>query len=658
VTDDLARGSGATASAATPAEAGTQKPSERTAHAGAGGLVLAALGIVFGDIGTSPLYALQTVFSIDDGAVRPTVDDVYGVVSMMFWSVTLIVSVKYIGILMRADNEGEGGVMALTALARRLYAGRTASTAPLVVIGILGVSLFYGDSLITPAISVLSAVEGVRVAAPALGHVVVPAAAVILTALFAVQRFGTGRVGALFGPVMVLWFAALGVAGIAGIVAHPGVLKGLSPTYAIAFVIGHPVIAFIAMGAIVLVITGAEALYADMGHFGRSPILRGWFFAVFPALTLNYLGQASLIISHPDSVSSPFFLLFPDWARLPMVVLATAATVIASQAVITGAFSLSRQAVQLGLLPPVTVRQTSKHEGGQIYLPGINGLLFVGVLVVMLTFGSAERLATAYGVSVTGALVIDTLLMLLVARVLWHWRPWQLALAGVAFGGLELTFLAANLSKVAHGGWLPLLIAVVVFTLMTTWRKGREIVAGNRRRQEGSLREFVDDLYARGLPRVPGTAVFPHPGKETTPLALRANVEHNKILHEDVLIVSASSANIPHVPVADRFEVDHLGHEDDRIQHLSVRFGFSDEPNLPEALAQACETGVLPSGTIHTMDASFFLSRGPIRRTRTKGMAQWRKIVFLRLAHNAADPAAYFGLPVDRTVTMGSPVDV
>ena len=658
MTDDLVRGSGATVSAATPPDAATKQPSERTAHAWAGGLVLAALGIVFGDIGTSPLYALQTVFSIDDGAVRPTVDDVYGVVSMMFWSVTLIVSVKYIGILMRADNEGEGGVMALTALARRLYAGRTASTAPLVIIGIVGVSLFYGDSLITPAISVLSAVEGVRVAAPALEHMVVPAAAVILTLLFAVQRFGTGRVGAQFGPVMLLWFAALSVAGVAGIVAHPGVLKGLSPTYAIAFVIGHPGIAFIAMGAIVLVITGAEALYADMGHFGRSPILRGWFFVVFPALTLNYLGQASLIISRPDAVSSPFFLLFPDWARLPMVLLATAATVIASQAVITGAFSLSRQAVQLGLLPPVTVRQTSKHEGGQIYLPGVNVALFVGVLVVMLTFGSAERLATAYGVSVTGALVIDTVLMLLVARVLWHWRPWQLVLAAVAFGGLELTFLAANLSKVAHGGWLPLLIAVVVFTLMTTWRKGREIVAGNRRKQEGSLREFVDDLYVRGLPRVPGTAVFPHPGKETTPLALRANVEHNKILHEDVLIVSASSANIPHVPVSDRFEIDHLGHEDDRIQHLSVRFGFSDEPNLPQALAQACETGVLPSGTIQVLDASFFLSRGPIRRTRAKGMARWRKILFLRLAHNAADPAAYFGLPVDRTVTMGSPVDV
>jgi KUP system potassium uptake protein len=304
------------------------------------------------------------------------------------------------------------------------------------------------------------------------------------------------------------------------------------------------------------------------------------------------------------------------------------------------------------------VRQTSEHEGGQIYLPGVNAFLYVGVMVVMLAFGSAERLATAYGVSVTGALVVDTVLMLLVAKALWHWKPWQLALAAVAFGGAELTFLAGNLSKVAHGGWLPLLIAVIVFTVMTTWRRGREMVAANRRKQEGSLREFVDDLYARGLPRVAGTAVFPHPDKATTPLALRANVEHNKILHEDVIIVSASSANVPHVPPADRFEIDHLGYEDDRIQHLSVRFGFSDEPDLPLALAQACESGVLDRTRIRVQDASFFLSRGALRRTKAKGLAPWRKVLFLRLAHNAADPAAYFGLPVDRTVTMGSPVDV
>jgi KUP system potassium uptake protein len=647
-----------TASATTtPGSPGPGTPGAQH-HGPRGGLLLAALGIVFGDIGTSPLYALQTVFSIDDAAVRPTQGDVYGVISMMFWSVTLIVSVKYIEVLMRADNDGEGGVMALTALARRLYAGRTTRTAPLVVLGVLGVSLFYGDSLITPAISVLSAVEGVRVASPDLGHVVVPVAAVILTALFAVQRFGTGRVGALFGPVTLIWFASLAAAGLGAVVTHPYVLRGLSPTYAVLFVLDHPEIAFIAMGAVVLVITGAEALYADMGHFGRPPIARAWFFVVFPALTLNYLGQASLILRHPQTVSSPFFLLFPSWAHVPMIVLATAATVIASQAVISGAFSLTRQAVQLGLLPPVTVRHTSEHEGGQVYLPGVNALLFVGVMVVMLSFRSAERLATAYGVSVTGALVVDTLLMLVVARVLWRWSPWKLAVAAVAFGGVELTFLAANLSKVAHGGWLPLLIALVVFTVMTTWRRGREIVAGNRRRQEGSLAEFVDDVHLRQLPRVDGTAVFPHPGKDTTPLALRANVKHNKVLHHAVLIVSATSENVPHVPVAARFTFDHLGRTDDGIQHLTVRFGFSEEPDLPEAVRQACEARALERDTLDVAEASYFLSRGPIRRTRAPGMAQWRKVLFLGLARNAADPTAYFGLPPDRTVTMGSPVEV
>ena len=438
--------------------------------------MLAALGVVFGDIGTSPLYALQTVFSIDHGAVRPTVVDVYGVISLMFWSVTLIVTVKYVSVLMRADNDGEGGVMALAALAQRLYSGRSQRTTLLLGLGIVGVSLFYGDSLITPAISVLSAVEGLQVAAPGLAHVVVPVAAVILCCLFAAQRFGTGKVGRLFGPVTVLWFAAMAAAGLSQVVRHPEVLKGLSPTYGLMFVVAHPVTTFVAMGAIVLVITGAEALYADMGHFGRPPIRRAWLYVVLPALTLNYLGQAALILHSPGSAANPFFLLLPGWARLPMVVLATAATVIASQAVISGAFSLSRQAMQLGLLPPVTVRQTSEHSGGQIYLPGVNAVLFVGVLAVTLTFRSSARLATAYGVSVTGALLVDTVLLLLVGRVLWHWQWWKVALAAVGFGGVEATFLAANLSKVAHGGWLPLLVAAAVFTVMATWRRGRAIV--------------------------------------------------------------------------------------------------------------------------------------------------------------------------------------
>src|SRR3954452_2963215 len=642
---------GATAPAPDPAP-----PAQRHGRS-AGGLLLAALGIVFGDIGTSSLYALQTVFSIDDGAVRPTEGDVYGVISMMFWSVTLIVSIKYIGVLMRADNDGEGGVMALTALPRRLY-NRSPRSSVLVILGVLGVSLFYGDSLITPAISVLSAVEGVRVVAPGLGHLVVPVAAVILTALFAVQRFGTGKVGALFGPVTLLWFAALAAAGVRGIVAEPGVVKGLSPTYAVLFVFDHPGIAFMAMGAVVLVITGAEALYADMGHFGRPPIARAWFFVVFPALTLNYLGQASLILRHPESVSSPFYLLFPGWAQLPMVVLATAATVIASQAVISGAFSLSRQAVQLGLLPPVTVRQTSEHEGGQIYLPGVNAALFAGVMAVMLTFRTAERLATAYGVAVTGALVIDTVLMLLVARVLWHWSAWQLAVAAVAFGAVELTFLSANLSKVLHGGWLPLLIAVVVFTVMTTWRRGREIVAGNRAKSEGRLEDFVQEICERGVHRVPGVAVFPHPGKDTTPLALRANVEVNEVRHESVLIVSAKAANVPHVHPDERFSCDNLGNPDDRIQYLCVTFGFSEAPDLPGALLQAREAGILEPGIDDVESARWFLSRGCIQRPSAPGMIRWRKSLFLFLAHNAADPTAYFGLPRHRTVTMGSAVDL
>ena len=643
---------------AQPRETAPDAAAPAAAHSAGSGLVLAALGVVFGDIGTSPLYALETVFSIDDGAVQPTPADVYGVISLMFWAVTLIVSVKYVGVVMRADNDGEGGVMALAALARRLYTGRTQHAGLLLVVGIVGVSLFYGDSLITPAISVLSAVEGLEVVAPGMSRAVLPIAVVIVVLLFAGQRFGTGRVGRLFGPVTLLWFAALAAGGLYRAVSEPAVLEALSPTFGVAFILAHPGIAFVALGAVVLVITGAEALYADMGHFGRQPILRAWFFVVFPALTLNYLGQAALILDHPGSHDDPFFLLFPHWARLPMVVLATAATVIASQAVISGAFSLSRQGMQLGLLPPLTVRQTSEHEGGQIYLPGVNAGLLVGVLVLMLSFGSSQRLATAYGVSVTGALVVDTVLLLLVARVLWHWPAWKLALAGVAFGVAEVTFLAANLSKVAHGGWLPLLIAAVVFTVMTTWRRGREIVTQNRKAKEGSLREFVDEVHSSGLPRVPGTAVFPHPGKDTVPLALRANTDHNHVLHEAVIIVSARAENVPHVPLGERLTVDELGYDGDGIQHLSVRFGFSDVPDLPGALRQACADGVFDD-TVHDVEhASYFVSRGSLRRSAAPGMRGWRKALFIGLAHNAADPAAYFGLPVERTVVMGSDVDV
>ena len=645
-----------------PAEtpAGMTEPDEPGGH-GRRGLVaagLAALGVVFGDIGTSPLYALKTVFTIDGGIVKATPDDVYGVVSLMFWSITIIVSIKYLGVLMRADNDGEGGVMALAALAQRLYKHKRRSTGLFLIIGIVGVALFYGDSIITPAVSVLSAVEGLQVAAPGIGHLTVPIAAAILTVLFLVQRFGTGKVGNLFGPVMVLWFAVIAAAGLVMVVQHPSVLQGLSPTWAVVFVVAHPVIAFVAMGAVVLVITGAEALYADMGHFGRSPIRRAWFLVVFPALTLNYLGQASLVLHDPATRTNPFLLLFPEALRLPVVVLATVATIIASQAVISGAFSLSRQAVQLGLLPPLTIRQTSKEESGQIYLPVVNGLLFLGVLAIMLAFGSSARLATAYGVSVTGALVVDSILLLLVAPLLWHWATWKVVLAAVAFGGLELTFLAGNLSKVAHGGWVPLLIAAAVILVMTTWRRGRQLVSEDRREKEGSLADFVVEIRTEDLARVPGVAVFPHPNRETTPLALRANVDHNHVLHERVIVVSIETVGVPQVPRHKRFSYDELGYADDGIEHLTIRFGFSETPDVPAALRMACVSDVLDLDPDAMDHASFFISRGTIRRTRAAGMVRWRKGLFVALAHNAADPAARFQLPSERTVTMGSDVDI
>ena len=624
---------------------------------GMAALVVAALGVVFGDIGTSPLYSLQTVFSLDHNKVQATPVDVYGVISLVFWSITLIVSVKYVTILMRADNHGEGGVLALAALIRRMAGPHSALTVRVILLAIVGASLFYGDSVITPAISVLSAVEGLKVSAPSLADLVVPISVTILTILFVSQRFGTHRIGALFGPVMTIWFVVIGVAGLTQVLPHPEILKGLSPSYAAAFVAEHPFIAFVALGAVVLCITGAEALYADMGHFGRPPIRRAWFFLVFPALTLNYLGQGSLILGDPSAISSPFFLLLPGWARIPMVVLATAATVIASQAVITGAFSVSRQAVQLGLLPPLRIRQTSEHEAGQVYLPAVNWALFAGVLVLILAFRSSERLATAYGIAVTGALLVDTVLLIVVARRRWHWRPWRLVLAAVTFGGIELSFLGANLTKVLSGGWLPLLIAATVALVMTTWRKGREITVRNRTAAEGSLQDFIEKVREHQITRVRGTGVFPHPTKDTTPLALRANVEHNHVLHEQVLIVSVRPEGVPHVKPSEQLTADDLGYNDDGIMHLTVRYGFFDTPDLPAAVEKAAAEGLVPS-EVDTDDASYFLSRGALRRTDGAGMSRWRKQLFIVLAHNAGDPAEIFALPRSRTVIMGSDVDV
>jgi KUP system potassium uptake protein len=623
-------------------------------------LLVGALGVVYGDIGTSPLYAMQTVFSLDGGVVRPTAGDVFGVVSLVFWSITLIVSVKYVVFILRADNDGEGGVMALAALVRGALKRAGTRRAVLIMgLGVLGAALFYGDSVITPAISVLSAVEGLEVSSPSLAEVVVPVALVILVLLFVVQRWGTERVGRLFGPVMLVWFGCLGLAGVAGVIRRPGILAGLSPTYAVAFVADHPYIAFVAMGAVVLAITGAEALYADMGHFGRRSIRRAWFAVVFPALTLNYLAQGALILRDPAGRSNPFFLLLPGWSRLPMVVLATAATVIASQAVISGAFSVSRQALRLGFLPHLRIRHTSRHSYGQIYVPGVNWALFAAVLVVVVAFRSSNKLATAYGVAVTGTFLITTCLFLIVARIKWRWPAWRLVVLGIAFGGVELTYFSANLSKVAHGGWLTLLIAAVVFTVMVTWQRGRQLVTARRLEMEGPLSDFLAELRAEGVPRVPGVAVFPHPNKETTPLALRANVTHYRVLHERVVIISGQTANVPHIPWSRRLTVDDLGDPGDGVMHVNAVFGFQDRMDFPEVLRRAARR---PDATelagLDPDQVSYFVSRVTLSLTRQRGLAGWRKRLFVAMAHNAASQAEFLGLPNERTVVLSAEVGV
>jgi KUP system potassium uptake protein len=512
--------------------------------------------------------------------------------------------------------------------------------------------------MITPAISVLSAVEGLEVAAPSLESLVVPITLVVLVGLFSIQRFGTGAVGRLFGPVMAIWFAILALAGGVQVAGDPEILKALSPSYAVDFFAEHFGIAFIALGSVVLAVTGAEALYADMGHFGRPPIRRAWFFLVFPALTLNYLGQGSLILQTPSSIDNPFFLLLPHWSRTPMVLLATFATVIASQAVISGAFSVTRQAVQLGFLPRLRILHTSNEEVGQVFVPSINRGLMVIVAGLVIGFGSSAALASAYGIAVTGTLAIDTILFFVVVHKLWKKPLWMAIGGAAAFLFVDLSFLAANVSKVFHGGWFPLLIALLAFTVLITWQRGREIVTGNRREQEGPLQDFVDELHAMDPPvnRVPGTGVFLSANLDTTPLAMRANVEHNKTLQESVVVLSVRTEPIPHVEPKERLVVDDLGFSDDGITHLTARFGFADEPDIPATLRLAKEAGV--ECEIDVDHASYFISRITIVRTDAPGMRRWRKKLFLGTAELASDPSEYFGLPIDRTVVMGSHVEV
>jgi KUP system potassium uptake protein len=618
-------------------------------------LALGALGVVFGDIGTSPLYAIQSVFFVDGGIVHPTEANVYGVVSLVFWTITLIVSVKYVTFVMRADNDGEGGIMALVALVQRTL-GPHRTTARLVTLGVLGAALFYGDSCITPALSVLSAVGGLKVVDPGLGGIVVPLTVGTLAALFAAEHWGTERIGGLFGPVMLVWFGTLLLAGLRVVVHRPAILKGLSPSYALSFLVHQRWVALVAMGAVVLVVTGAEALYADMGHFGRAPIRLAWFALVFPALTLNYLGQGALILGQPRATSNPFYLLLPSWSRAPMVVLAGAATVIASQAVISGTYSLTSQAIRLGFLPRVTVWHTSSTEEGQIYIPAVNWALFAIVLTLVLTFRSGARLSGAYGAAVTGTFVITTILFLCVARARWHWAMWKIALGAIVFLGLEITFFVANLPKVPHGGWVTLLIAAVMFTLMTTWQRGSRILAERRARSEESLRRFAEGLGddRSRVARVPGTAIYLNGSNITVPLALRTTVERMGALEQSVVIVAAESVKGAHAVGSDQVGVDHLGSRGHGVVLVTARFGFRDAQDIPAAVRRA-----IAAGLVHDIDldsASYFLSRARITLTHESGMAYWQKKLYLAMAQSQVDPADEMSLPGERTVVIAAEV--
>ncbi|MDT5181965.1 MAG: system potassium uptake protein [Mycobacterium sp.] len=624
------------------------------------GIVIGALGVVFGDIGTSPIYTIQTVFNPGDPHPVPiSADNVYGVVSTIFWSVMIIVTVTYVMLVMRADNNGEGGIMALITLLRRWTGTRGRRTAMFLAgLGLFGAALFFGDSMITPAISVLSAVEGLKVIAPDFEGFIVPITAVIIVALFSVQRHGTAAVGRFFGPVMIVWFVAIGACGVYGIVGNPEILKALSPTYALTFLLGHFHIAFFALAAIVLSVTGAEALYADMGHFGRRPITYGWLGLVLPACTLSYFGQGALVLADETTVSAPFFLLTPEWARIPMVLLATAATVIASQAVITGAFSVASQAAQLGYLPRLRIAHTSASTIGQIYVPWINGLLMVAVLILVFAFRSSAALAYAFGMAVTGTITITTTLFFYYARTRWKWPLWVVLTGGGLLLLVDLMFLAANMTKLVHGAWLPLLIGVVAFTVMTTWEKGREIVTRAREKAEGPLREFVDGLRDCKPPlvRTSGTAVFLNRGKETAPLAMRANVEHNRVLHRHVIVMSIDTVPVPRLSDDERITIDELGYKRDGIIHVSACYGYMERPDIPAALRLLDPAHT--EGHIDVDTPSYFLSELELTAGTEPTMAPWRKRLFIATSYITADAAKYFSLPLDRTLIIGSRIEV
>jgi KUP system potassium uptake protein len=611
-------------------------------------LMVGSLGVVYGDIGTSPLYAFkESVKAATDGT--PIGDTaVYGVVSLILWALTIIVTLKYVVIMLRADNKGEGGTLSLMALAQKAL-GPKFALIPL--LGIIGAALFYGDAVITPAISVLSAVEGLSLVTPAFDPYVVPISLVILIGLFLMQSRGTAAVGAFFGPAMTVWFLLLGIGGILQIVEHPLILVAINPYYGISFLLHHSMMSVLTLGSVFLAVTGAEALYADLGHFGRSPIRVAWLYIAFPCLALNYLGQGALVITTPDAIENPFFLLYPDWALVPMVLMATLATIIASQAVITGAYSLTQQAIQLGLLPRFDIRATSELERGQIYIPGINWMLLIAVLLLVQLFRSSTSLAAAYGIAVTGTMVITAILAFIVAWKLWRMPLWMAIALILPFLLVDIVFLGANLIKILEGGWLPLLVGACLIIIMLTWRRGSALLSERTHRDEVALDSFVKLLEKRPPNRAAGTAVFLTGNAGRVPSSLLHNLKHNKVLHVQNIVMSVETANIPYVSSEDRATVEQIS---ESFYIVRLKFGFMDEPNIPKAIPALKKLGL----KLDVMQTSFFLSRRMLKRAAHSDMPAWQDGLFIWLARRAHDASAYFHIPSDRAVEVGTQIGI
>jgi KUP system potassium uptake protein len=639
-----------TIDSASPAAASPADPTHGHSTASFGSLVMGSIGVVYGDIGTSPLYALREALVAAGGHKAPGIDNeaILGVLSLILWALIIVVTLKYVVLLLRADNNGEGGPLALMALAQRAIG----SSGPVVVmLGIIAAALFYGDAVITPALSVLSAIEGVKLVTTAFDPYVVPLTIVILVALFAVQSRGTAKVATFFGPIMCLWFIVIAVAAIPQIVKHPEVLAALNPVHAIYFMFHHGIIAFVTLGAVFLAVTGAEALYADLGHFGKKPIQLAWLFLVLPSLAINYFGQAALVMHDPTALENPFYLMFPDWALIPMVILAATATVIASQAVITGAYSLTQQAIQLGLLPRFEIRHTSESHSGQIYIPRVNMLLFIAVIVLVVLFKSSSSLASAYGISVTGTMVVTAMMGFVVIWRGWKWSPIAAAALIVPFLVIDITFLTANLLKVFDGGWVPLVMGGVIILMMYTWRRGSRLLFEKSRKLEFPLADLVAMLEKRPPQRVAGTAVFLTSDPQSAPTALMHSLKHYKVLHEKNVILTIETAPTPRIDPSERVRMEEISAT---FSKITLRFGFMESPNVPKSLAIARKTG----WQFDIMSTSFFLSRRALKPAAHSGMPRWQDHLFIALSRTANDATDYFQIPTGRVVEVGTQVTI